>query len=291
MREYEGTVLFVDILGIGALTTSAKEIVIPKDFEALRAKSSKNRGNQLFCANLLSKFRKNLANCKIEGLKIAQLSDGAFMWSEKNSLVVSAAQKIFEKNAEAGIFARGGMTFGQIIEPDKTKVSIGEFICGEAVTRAVHLEGTGKGSRIFIDREIGGRPYLGVSPSTFEGLANPSDYRVVDEFLWFSCSKEIETKKEKLARLKNLLKLIGRFSHSPVFRWNATSDAGRIHLGATIERMGFEADKICKQLCVDTPHFFVRTSESYRETYNDDQYSSERLEKAFAVIEQWPGLR
>lgn len=59
------------------------------------------------------------------------------------------------------------MTFGQIIEPEKTRKSLGHFICGNAVTRAAKLESVGKGARIFIDREIGGRQIEGVSPKAF----------------------------------------------------------------------------------------------------------------------------
>lgn len=187
MREYDGAVLFVDILGISALTTSSAPIVIEQDFKALAPRAKKTGGNQLFCARLLSVFRKNLLQCQTKGLNIAQLSNCAFLWAEDVSLVVKAAKVLFEKNSETGVFARGGMTFGQIIEPEKTNRSLGQFICGNAVTRAAQLEGSGKGSRIFIDREIGGCQIQGISPNAFEALANPADYRMIDEFTWFSC--------------------------------------------------------------------------------------------------------
>ena len=59
MREYDGAVLFVDILGISALTMSSAPIVIEQDFKALNLRKGKAGGNQLFCARLLSVFRKN----------------------------------------------------------------------------------------------------------------------------------------------------------------------------------------------------------------------------------------
>lgn len=288
MREYDGAVLFVDILGISALTTSSAPIVIEQDFKALAPRSKKTGGNQLFCARLLSVFRKNLFQCQKKGLKIAQLSDCAFLWAEDVSLVVKAAKVLFEKNTETGVFARGGMTFGQIIEPEKTNRSLGQFICGNAVTRAAQLEGSGKGSRIFIDREIGGRHIQGISPSAFEGLANPADYRVIDEFTWFSCPSSFETRSENLERLKALLALLIRFQHSPAFRWNAASKPGLIHLGATIERLTVAARQLCEELEVRLPQLTLQSSELFQELYEGSWHSeAEYRKKCVGFDKHW----
>ncbi len=275
MQIYDGAVLFVDILGISALTTSKKPLVNRHDFDALNGKTGHVESNQLFCANMLSQFRKNLNGCKMPDLRIAQLSDCAFLWSSEVDLVVLAAQKLFMENAETGIFARGGMTYGQIIEPDKTDISLGRFVCGEAVTKAAKLEGTGKGSRVFIDRKIGGRQFCDVSPRAFEGLPNPSDYRVVDEFLWFSCPKCLETPSGKANRLTTLLGLIGRFRYAPSFRWNAGSAPGRVHLGATIERLSVATRELAREMDIEEPHFALQTSEIFQDLYHGDQHSVE----------------
>lgn len=288
MREYDGAVLFVDILGISALTTSSDPIVTEDDFKALIPRSKKTGGNQLFCARLLSVFRKNLLQCQTRGLKIAQLSDCAFLWAKDESLVVKAAKVLFEKNAKTGVFARGGMTFGQIIEPDRINRSLGQFICGNAVTRAAQLEGSGKGSRIFIDTEIGGRAIQGTSPSAFEGLANPADYRMVDEFTWFSCPSHSETRSERLERLKALLALRIRFQHFPAFRWNAASKPGLIHLGATIERLTFATCKLCKELDVSLPQYTWQTSELIQEMYDGSWHSeAEYRKKSIGLVKHW----
>ncbi|SNR45697.1 hypothetical protein [Puniceibacterium sediminis] len=287
MIEYDGAVLFVDILGISALTTSEKPLVSAHDFKALAPKCRKVDGNQLFCARLLSQFRKNLHECNIEGLKIAQLSDCAFLWSRSESLVVQAAHRIFFENTRTGILARGGMTFGQIIEPKKTRRSLGHFICGNAVTRAAQLEGAGKGARVFIDREIGGRPIVGVSPRAFEGMPNPSDYRMIDEFIWFSCPKEFSDHSEKMSRLKELVRLLVSFKSSPKFRWNAASSHGRIHLGATIERLCKAASELCEEIKVQPPHFAMQTSELFQEVYNEEQYSDQEHAKNLVKLERW----
>lgn len=288
MREYNGAVLFVDILGISALTMSSAPIVIEQDFKTLTPRSKKTGGNQLFCASLLSVFRKNLLQCQTKDLKIAQLSDCAFLWAEDESLVVRAAKVLFEKNAETGVFARGGMTFGQIIEPDKTNLSLGQFICGNAVTRAAQLEGSGKGSRIFIDREIGGRQIQGTAPSAFEGLANPADYRMIDEFTWFSCPSHSETRSARLERLKALLALSIRFQHFPAFRWNAASKPGLIHLGATIERLTVAARQLCEELEVNLPQHTWQTSELIQELYEGSWHSeAEYRKRRIGLDKQW----
>lgn len=287
MKEYDGAVLFVDILGISALTTTENPLVSAQDFKALNSKSKQVGGNQLFCASLLSKFRKNLHECKTEGLSIAQLSDCAFLCSRDESLVVHAAHKLFLKNTKTGILARGGMTFGQIIEPEKIRKSLGYFICGNAVTRAARLEGTGKGARVFIDREIGGRRIQGVSPEAFAGMPNPSDYRIIDEFLWFSCPREFSDHSEKLIRLKELVSLLMCFKSSPCFRWNAASSHGRIHLGATIERLSEAAKKLCGEAHVQLPHFALQSSEIFQELYEDEQYSEQAHTKNLIKLERW----
>lgn len=287
MKEYTGAVLFVDILGISALTTSEKPLVTDQDFKALSSRPKKSGGNQLFCARLLSQFRSNLHECKVNDLKIAQLSDCAFLWSKNESLVVQAAQKIFHKNTNTGIFARGGMTFGQIIEPEKTRVSLGQFICGNAVTRAAQLETMGKGARVFIDREIGGRRIDGISSSAFEGMPNPSDYRIIDEFAWFSCPTDFSDHAEKIARLNELVGLLVRFKSCPSFRWNAASAHGRIHLGATIERLCKAAIELCEEIKVQPPQFAIQTSELFQEMYSDEQYSVEEHQKGMVKLKKW----
>ena len=285
MKEYDGAVLFVDILGISALTTSKKPLVTAHDFDALKFQNA--GGNQLFCASLLSKFRKNLHACNAKGLKVAQLSDCAFLWSKNESLVVQAAEKLFFENTRTGILARAGMTYGQIIEPIKTRKSLGHFICGNAVTRAAQLEGSGKGARVFIDREIGGRHIDGVSAQAFDGMANPSDYKVIDEFIWFSCPKELSDYSEKSDRINKLVSLLVSFKSSPKLRWNAASLHGRIHLSATIKRLCKAATDLCEEIDVQPPHFVIQTSELFQELYNDHQYSDQQHEKDLFKLKKW----
>lgn len=287
MRTYQAAVLFCDILGIGALTTSRAMEIEPRDFAAIHAKTGDAGNNQLFCANLLSKFRANLRSVQTDGLRVSQQSDCAFVWSETPDLVVEAAAKLFRLNTESGVFARGGLTYGEIIEPEHLNSSLGHFVCGEAATRAAQLEGTGKGSRIFIDRKIGGQQFTRIHPAAFEGLPDHRDYSVVDEFLWFSCPRIHETRILEIKRLQYILRLIASFRTAPKFRWNSSSSYGRIHLGATIERLSTEANRMCDSLAFDKPTAITQTSEIYQELYNDSQYDGVRHQSMERAITWW----
>lgn len=287
MDDYNGAVLFVDILGIGELTTSKTPIVEHRDFKAFNFKAAKLISNQLFCARLIALFRKNLLFCKNKDLNIAQLSDCAFLWSKNTNLLVETAKKLFMKNAESGVFARAGMSYGQVIEPDTTKTSLGRFICGDGVTRAAQLERMGKGARIFTDCEIGGHKFQTIDSNAFYGRPNISDYQIIDEFDWFSCPYIGEKKSEKITRLECLIKLLIRFQHCPRLRWNAGSALGRVHLGATIERLSDAVTSLCHDIDVPSPKFVIRKSHLYQTGYTDDQYKIEEFDKRLEMMCEW----
>jgi hypothetical protein len=267
LRTYEGAVLFVDILGIGALTTTTSRLVEEADFSAVEATVAEG-DNQVYCAVLLSKFRKNLMVCQSAGrhagLKVAQLSDSAFIWCEDAGAVVEAATTLFWLNLHNGIFARAGMAFGQIVEPEKTATSIGRFICGEAVTRAVGLEAAGKGARIFVDTDLPARRMSGVSVTAFQGLPNASDFRMIDEFLWFSVPNFLPLSRDfERQQFSRLIGALGMMRYSPMFRWNEASAQGRVHLGATLERVSrcLSGHPLASKL--EPPAFVVTNCETY----------------------------
>ncbi|KQU08037.1 hypothetical protein [Rhizobium sp. Leaf453] len=248
MREYDGAVLFVDILGVGALTTSPKTIVEMADFAAHSRHSKPVVSNQYFCAILLSQFRRNLMAVDSDGLFVAQLSDSAFLWSKNTNLVLEAARKLFWLNAYSGVLARAGMAFGQIVEPEKVASHLGKFVCGEAVTRAVGLEQTGKGARIFVDTIIPGQILSHFGPQDFSDMTNASDFSKVDEFVWFGRPDGHQASgKMTQDQLGSVADLSFLFQSSLLYRWNAASAAGQIQLAATIDRIGTEIVKIAKR--------------------------------------------
>ena len=253
MKEYSGAVFFVDILGVGALT-QGKINITKKDFLAHRFSFKNNFSEHQFCAKLLVKFRRILTNAteNIKKIKVAQLSDCAFIWSEDPDLVVNVAREIMWKSTLGGILCRGGLAYGQIVEPDKINTKLGMFICGGAVTDAVKLEETGKGARVFINTELVSE--LKSIPSTaFIPRKNPISFSIADEFLWYKYPDYIESiyddiKVDRLKTLDGIVKAIAMLKHSPKFAWNSSSAPGRLQLASTIDVISSETENLTNDL-------------------------------------------
>lgn len=239
MNQYQGSVLYIDILGISALTQGIIPI-IEDDFKAHKFTSKNNFSEQLYCAKLLVLFRRILKGAKQKNLQIAQLSDCAFIWSRNTDLVLNAAREIMWETTRNGILCRGGMAYGEIVEPEKMNRQLGHFVCGKAVSNAVTLESLGKGARIFIDSSLPPEASNKIPSQAFQGQKNPLDYSTVDEFLWWLYPERITTlprinSSESKKILLEIMDLVSLLKHSPKFRWNAFSSQGRTQLAATIE--------------------------------------------------------
>ena len=252
MKEYDGAVLYMDILGIGELTSGNSIKITKADFDAIDTSVRSSISNQAFCAALLSVFRRNIASLNLAKINVSQLSDCVFIWSTQPNLILDAARALMWKNLRSGVLCRAGISFGQIVEPDKTNTQIGRFICGDAVTRAALLETSGKGARTFVDTVLPGLTDLEYNPSEFSDFKNASDYKVIDEFRWFTYHTgkfDEPTKSEAVATVNDIIEIIGLLKHSPRYRWNASTNAGRLHIECTIERLSIELkhlDKIFK---------------------------------------------
>lgn len=252
MQQYKGAVFFIDLLGTGALTQKKVKLTA-QDYEAWSLKSEANANEHLFCATLLVKFRTCLAEVheRHPAVKVAQLSDCAFIWSKDVTEVLETAQEMMWAFVRAGLFCRGGIAYGEIIEPEKVRKTLGQFVLGEAVSRAVGLEGAGKGCRVFSDDSLpshifGKSHKSGFDPQTFDYLKNPLDGSVVDEFKWYiqgTPGKADVSDKEKVC---GLLELISLLRYSPLFSWNASTSAGRIQLACSIESISSATAAITK---------------------------------------------
>ncbi|MBG0757371.1 hypothetical protein [Vibrio cidicii] len=242
MKEYLGAVFFVDILGVGALT-QGKVAIQQSDFSAHRFSAPKSNPNSehIFCAKLLMKFRRILNKVmKHNGVKVAQLSDCAFIWSDNADLVLEAAREIMWETASNGVLCRGGMSYGEIVEPKTVNVSLGKFICGKAVTQAVKLEGSGKGARVFIDDTVPSEVIHSIQPEAFRQSINPKDYSFVDEFLWNLYPMTLDrlhilNSTNSKDRLKKILPLVSLLRFSPKYRWNTLSREGKVQVASTID--------------------------------------------------------
>lgn len=242
MKSYKGVVFYVDILGIGFLTSGHATLSI-EDYTDCGIKIDENHNHHYFSAKLLINFRKILNNIRKKNKKIsvAQLSDSAFIWGESILDVLDAGRRCMWDCVEAGILCRGGTSYGQIIEPDNVNTSIGRFVLGEAVTKAVNLEKAGKGCRIFADDEIAFQvgKIKRFKHEPFVPRKNLLDFNVASEFRWYMFPEAINSRgrlqNSSSAITKGLMKLTASLLYCPKFMWNAKSSDGRIQLAASIE--------------------------------------------------------
>lgn len=240
MREYSGAVLFIDLLGFGHLTGNG-ESVDENDFSAHKF-PKKNISNQIFSAYILAKFRKQLLlerNKSID-IRVAQLSDCAFVWSESSDLILEFSRSIMWRCAMDGLLCRAGIAYGQIVEPSKIANSVGDYICGSAVTDAVKYERSGKGARVFTDTEFPSK-CAAHFPEAFKPRISTVDYKTADEFCWYLYTGDMSNaypanlKKAKPERVRLIVELMGSYLYSPKFCWNAKSHLGLIQLASTID--------------------------------------------------------
>jgi hypothetical protein len=242
MNRYGGAVLFIDILGIGALTRGKVRIEEP-DYAAWKTNQVESGRHHVLGAKLLMQFRRSLLHTQktFDSVNVAQLSDCAFLWSEHPVDVANAARELMWHVTRPGMLCRAGLAYGQIIEPDKVNRSLGQFILGEAVTKAVDLERSGKGARIFCDSESASqvlkRSHFLRKP--FIPLKNPLDGSVTDEFRWYVLPKQIKKHNDEadgpLLTALSLVELLTILRYSPRLGWSATSTEGRLQIACTIE--------------------------------------------------------
>jgi hypothetical protein len=243
MKQYKGAVFFVDMLGIGALTRKSVELCA-LDFETWGISKESSFNEHVLCAKLLMKFRSCLTKIKNKhkGVKVAQLSDCAFIWSEDHVAVALAAQDMMWASVGSGLLCRGGIAYGDIVEPNRVAESLGLFVLGEAATKAVEFEGRGKGCRVYTDDIFAHQLSLTSSATSFpigtvSELRNPLTGEVIDEFRWYLRNTPGQNPMTLKSRHKGLLRLISMLLGSPHFTWNASSSFGQVHLACSIESL------------------------------------------------------
>lgn len=252
-NTYNGAVFFIDILGFGALTKG--ELKLSKcDFDSWSIKWPNKRNSQYFAAVLLSVFRDTLNKTHLQypKINICQLSDCAFVWSENASDILSFIFSFMNSAVFNGLLCRGGVSSGQIIEPSKNNSNIGQFIVGEAVTKAVNLESLAKGMRVIMDVEFpqciwNDKEFTNkkksILPYIFQPIYDPILNKEIDEIQWYLIDQEtftnidynfnLSTEERKELTKKRLL--ISTFlNQSPLFHWNASNKDGLNQLSASV---------------------------------------------------------
>ncbi|WP_183580343.1 hypothetical protein HDF18_13125 [Mucilaginibacter sp. X5P1] len=248
LRAYKGAVLFVDILGFSALTNGQIELK-KEDFEPWLKGSGHPHNNQFLAATILVEFRRILQQLELQfpKVKVAQLSDCFFAWSDKITDVVSFGHSYMHLAISCGLLSRGGMAQGEIIETNQNH-SLGRLILGNAVTTAAGLEKLAKGARILIDRDLPltlykqNKAFSNRVSEMFKPFENLLDYQVYDEFKWYLTDK-LEglpdtgishcTPEERLKFTKHRLKLDNKLLFSTFYSWNARNSPGMVQLKAT----------------------------------------------------------
>ena len=90
--------------------------------------------------------------------------------------------------------------------------------------------------------------------------------KTVDEYLWFALPPEGDVLYKTPAKhVMNIIDAALQLRFAPHFRWNAISDEGRLHVGATIERMSMFVTRFCKDKQLPVPDFPFVSSDNFME--------------------------
>lgn len=238
MKSYQGAVLFVDMLGLSVLTRGQLKLST-NECGPWKIDAEEDVPHQLLAAQIILAFRRALIRTKkaFGTVRVAQLSDCAFLWSPHVAAVADAGRHLMHEAALLGLLCRGGLATGDIHEPNKVNHSLGAFIVGDAVTRAVTYESMGKGMRVFTDQETAGQ-VMAVRPSqTFQPLVNPMSGDTVDEWLWYEPRQSLREERDVTVLRKEVERLVGchtMLRYSPKLAWSATTPEGRRQLACSI---------------------------------------------------------
>lgn len=253
MQSYRGAVLFVDMLGFGALTgTESKLSLGEEQCKPWRIDHSQKFANQLLAAQILLAFRQALLRTKksFGNVQFAQLSDCAFVWSKNIRAVADAGRHLMHETVSLGLLCRGGLAVGEIHEPNKVNHALGAYVVGNAVTRAVGFERMGKGTRIFTDLETA-QQILEVRPKeTFQPLIDPLTGNAVDEWMWYMPTESLPDEPDD----HELRQVVGRLvrchtmlRYSPKFSWSATTLEGLRQIACSVVAVSDAMVKISGQ--------------------------------------------
>lgn len=251
MKTYNAAVFFVDILGFTSLTKGQVKGITQIDYEAWGVDGNVEHPYSLLAATILVEFRNVLLKLKnqVSDLRIAQLSDCAFIWSEDvTELLKGVHWLMWAMVKDKGILCRGGMAYGEVVTVENENNELGAFIVGDAVSKAAKNEGRLKGPRITIDDDF---PYAVwnhsrnahcleyISCDLFHPIQSEINMDVVDEYRWYLCDYEfINTSTyppdyfQRVELTKKRLTLANVLRYHPRMGWNSRGIDGLVHLQA-----------------------------------------------------------
>lgn len=308
-RTYNGAVFFVDLLGIGALTQNKIDLE-ENDFIGWEQNFPfQEKNNQFLAAVLLTQFRQILMDIKTrfekldKDINVTQLSDCAFIWGESLETIMIFANNFMCEAIRKGIFCRGGLSYGQIIETAQEHENLGRFIVGNAVTNAARAESIAKGCRINCDISFA-EEFVSMKPffynKYYPRLVNPSynynDFSIYDEFRWYYFPDmdfkdkngyyEYLKLEDKIKLTKERLKLARRLSLDNRFNWNAKSKEGRIHLyGSITFLLENESDIQPENRLLNIQHTLKNNFIDLVDTFKFDRKEESKLNKILNKID------
>jgi hypothetical protein len=239
-----GPVCYIDLLGFSYLTDHSDDINIKAIIE-----------------RYISHLHYNIYKA-IEGtnINVSVISDAVFLYTENecDQLIFSLPQ-IFRQCITCGILLRAGLSYGEF-SITTTNLSVNN-IYGEAVTRAVKLEKSGKGCRIFMDQNIPAKcsNIFSYNQEIFKQYRNYADYSYIDVFEWpliyenyyyspaYSYNTDLEPNRELADLILDNYKLSVYLRFSPYFSWNVQTDEGFTHVAASIEYITSSIDLLLKK--------------------------------------------
>lgn len=297
MKQSKSGVFFIDILGFSALTKGQIKGIKKEDYRAWGLKASQFN-HSFLSAKIILEFRSvlKLLKKKYHKIKIGQLSDCAFVWSDDIVLLMQAVHfMMWTMVGQKGILCRGGVSYGDIIEIDRVDHKLGAFIVGNAATNAVKNEGRLKGPRITMDlsvMDILQQQMCEVSAAMlmahdlFHNIESMIDMNQVDEYRWYLCDDDIIAstamgmldKGRKIELTKQRLKLANVLRFHPRMGWNARSEEGLLQLKAGVKSLtengllgilhNFEIGELD-----ETPQSEKYLQDSYKRVVNDRYYT------------------
>ena len=252
MKSSSAAVFFVDILGFSSLTKGQVQGIKPEDYEAWGLTDSDCQNHSFLAASILLEFRDVLFSLKqyLPNLKVAQISDCAFIWCEDvGTLLRGVHYFMWTAMKEKGILCRGGLAYGEIVEVPNVDYELGAFVVGDAVTRAAKNEGRLKGPRITMDETfpqavwetMDDNPAITfLSSDLYHDILNLVDMSEVDEYRWYlfdetflsGSSSILLDFKGYVELTKQRLMLANVLKYHPRMGWNARNKEGKIHLEA-----------------------------------------------------------
>lgn len=261
-------VAYLDILGVGALTQNQ---VIISTHPKLPAKPVDS--NMALAFYLMNSFYNAIGEMqKKYGVTFSILSDSAFIWSEDPLAVAKSVAHINHKLIHSGVMCRSGLTYGDFALDLNTTTGT-QIVAGDAVSKAVALEKSGKGIRCFIDQDFPKclperihKCYL--SSQLFTPAYNYAQFSVVDVFNWhlmpYMCDMSRCDNRCKTFIREKVFLAMQRLLHSPLYSWNDCTPSGRTHLAGTISNLANSLDHFTNDNTYNIPFDILLDSERSR---------------------------